>query len=379
MIFSIPCLMGIEGLLADELRFGGFQGIRAENGRVLFDGNEADGARANVQLRCGERVLIRLAAFAAQDFDALFDGVKALPWEDHVGSADAFPVKGFSIDSKLHSVPACQKIIKKAVAERLKSAYGVQWLEESGSQKQIQFSIIKDSVEIYLDTTGAPLYRRGYKLAQNEASIRETLAAAMVKLARYRGREDFIDPMCGSGTIAVEAAQAALKIAPGARRGFDAAAWSDSWAEAFKIAKADALRQAGECISERGGQPLPIVAMDISPACVRLTRENAARAGVGQYISVIQGDALAYNYPQIGTLICNPPYGQRMLEIEQARQLCTDFGKALATVPNLKKYIISSDSEFETHLGIKADKKRKLYNGMIKCDLYMFFRGQQAN
>lgn len=211
--FSVPCLMGVEGLVADELKFKGFQQVEAENGRVLFSGDEAECARANLLLRCGERVLLRLAEFTARSFDALFEGVRAIPWEDYIGSGEAFPVKGFSIHSQLHSVPDCQRIIKKAAVERLKMIYRTDWLKEDGVKHQIQFSLLNDRCEIFLDTTGAPLYKRGYKLEQNEATLRETLAASIVKVARWRGREDLIDPFCGSGTLAIEAAQAALNIA----------------------------------------------------------------------------------------------------------------------------------------------------------------------
>lgn len=366
--YSAPCLMGVEGLVADELKFGGFDNVRAENGRVLYDGDIAACARANVTLRCAERVLIRVACFKATTFEQLFDGVSSIMWEDYVGKADTFPVKGYSIGSALHSVPACQKIIKKAIVERLKKAYRIDWFDETGPRRQVQFSLMNDMAEIYLDTTGAPLYKRGYKLEQNEATIRETLAASMVKLARYRGREVFIDPMCGSGTIAIEAALAALNIAPGARRAFDAESWGGEYLAAFDAAKRDAEEK-------RRSESEIILAGDNDRAAVELTRENARRAGVSDAIRAEVRDIANGGFPEKGVLMCNPPYGERMLDIESARELYAILGRQVNSLPDLKKYIISSDESFEKYFDAKADKRRKLYNGMIKCNLYMYFRG----
>lgn len=367
MIFTVPCIMGTEGLVADELRFGGYTGVNAENGSVSFEGDLSDCARANINLRCGERVLIRLGWFSAHSFEALFESVKALPWENFIGRTDAFPVKGYSLNSILKSVPACQSIIKKAVVERLREKYNCVEIPETGAKHQIQFSIMKDMATLYLDTSGAPLYKRGYKLEQSEASLRETLAASMVKIARYRGREDFYDPMSGSGTIAIEAATAALGIAPGLKREFDASAWSDEWAKAFAQQKEAAQDRAR-------GEKLPIFASDNDPNAVELTKENARRAGVLDYINVTKGNALSADWKsRSGVLMCDPPYGVRMMDLKQARFLCRSFGEAVGA-SDLKKYIISADEEFESIFGYRADKKRKLYNGMIKCNLYMYFK-----
>ena len=366
--FSVPCLMGVEGLVADELKFKGFEQVQAENGRVLFSGDERACARANIILRCGERILLRVADFTAKSFDQLFEKVKALPWEDYIGEKEAFPVKGFSIHSQLHSVPDCQRIIKKAVVERLKLVRHTDWLEESGVKHHIQFSLLNDRCEIFLDTTGAPLFKRGYKLEQNDATLRETLAASIVKVARWKGREDFVDPFCGSGTIAIEAAMTALNIAPGARRQFDAALWNDSFKQAFAEERAAAL-------AAEKHEKLPILASDINPNCVRLTRENAARAGVGDCIEYAVQDALDIDWKsRTGVMMANPPYGVRMMDVQQARQLYRDLGKAMKG-SQVKKYIITSDEQFEVHFGQAADKRRKLYNGMIKCNLHAYFKG----
>ena len=366
--FCVPCLMGVEGLTADELKFNGFENVRAENGRVFFDGDMEACAKANIMLRTGERVLLMVGSFKADTFDRLFEGTKALPWEQFVAPKNAFPVKGHSIHSQLFSIPDCQRIIKKAIVERLKKAHNTSFLTETEAKLQVQFSILNDTAYLFLDTTGPALYKRGYRLATNEAPIRETLAAAMVKIARYKGREDFYDVLCGSGTIAIEAAYAAMNICPGARRRFDAEQWSfyDTavWSEQKKAA-----------IEKENRVPMPIYASDISPEAVRLCTDNVKRAGLEGLITVSRQDALGIDYTgKTGTLIINPPYGQRLLDVEQAHDLYKALGKLLRKAPDLKQYIISSDEKFEELFGKQADKKRKLYNGMIKCNLYMYFK-----
>lgn len=365
--FCVPCLLGTEGLTADELRYGGFAGVRAENGRVYFEGPLRQAARANIRLRCGERTLLRLASFQALTFDQLFEGVKALRWQDYLPADAAFPVTGYCVNSRLHSVPDCQRIVKKAVVERLKAAYGIGWFEETGVKYQIRFALLDDKAEIYLDTTGAPLYKRGYRLAAQQAPLRETLAASLVKLARYRGREELIDPFCGSGTIAIEAAMACCHIAPGARRHFEGESWQ------FEEGFWDQERQ--EALAEETVEKLPISASDLSAEAVELARQNARRAGVEECIGFRRADALGLPYAgRRGVLICNPPYGLRLLDQNQARRIYDGLGRALQGTDSLKKYILTADEGFEEAFGAKADKRRKLYNGMIKCQLYMYFR-----
>ncbi|MEA5038287.1 MAG: class I SAM-dependent RNA methyltransferase [Clostridiaceae bacterium] len=365
--YSVPCLMGVESLAADELSFRGFDNVHAENGRVLFSGDERAGARANILLRCGERVLLRLATFEAPTFDALFEGTKAIPWEEWIGREDAFPVKGYALHSLLHSVPDCQSIVKKAVVERLKSVYGGTWLAETGARRQIQFSILNDRAELYIDLSGAPLYKRGYKLEQTEASLRETLAAALVKLIRWRGREPLWDPLCGSGTIAVEAAMAALNIAPGVHRNFDAEYWSDSWKNAFAEERQSAL-------GAEKREKLPLCASDIDPAAIRLTEENARRAGVREYMEIRVANVMKEPWQEReGVLLSDPPYGVRLMDRRQAEELTQKLGQALRG-SRVKAYFLSADEGFERHFARNADKRRKLYNGMIRCNFYMYFR-----
>lgn len=363
-----PTLFGLEGIVADELRFGGrLAEVRAENGRVLFEGDENTLAWANLNLRCAERVLIRLGTFPAKSFDALFEGVRALPWEQFIPKDGAFPVKGHSLDSALHSVPDCQKIIKKAVVERLSQTYHQSWFEESGARYQIQFAIMHDTAELYLDTSGAGLHKRGYRANSNAAPLRETLAAAMVKLARWRGREPLRDPFCGSGTIAIEAAMIAQQRAPGLLRAFDAEKWTCFDNEVWRQAREDAIGMTD------GNARFDIIGSDIDPACVQLSIENARKAGVTNTVFFEQGDAVERDYSGAGVLFANPPYGERLLDLQAAEKLYAELGRALAKSP-MKQYILSSDPLFERCFGRKADKRRKLYNGMIKCELHMYFK-----
>lgn len=363
-----PTLFGLEGIVADELRFGGkLSAVRAENGRVIFEGDENTLAWANLNLRCAERVLIRLGAFPARSFDELFEGVRALPWEQFIPEDGAFPVKGHSLDSALHSIPDCQKIVKKAVVERLHAAYGLSWFAETGARYQIQFAIMHDMAEIYLDTSGAGLHKRGYRANANAAPLRETLAAAMVKLARWRGREPLLDPFCGSGTIAIEAALLAQRRAPGLLRTFDAEKWPCIGAAVWQQARESALDLAD------GSARFDIVGSDIDPQCVQLSIENARKAGVSGTVFFGCADAAKRDYSGQGVLFANPPYGERLLDVQTAEKLYAAFGRAVGDSPK-RQYILSSDAMFERCYGKKADKRRKLYNGMLKCDLYMYFK-----
>ena len=365
-----PCLFGLEGPLASELRRMKMENVRAENGRVCFSGTERELAKANIRLRFGERVLIELGAFPARTFDELFEGVKALPWERFIPRNGAFPVKGHCLDSRLESVPACQKIIKKAVVDRLSEWYDINWFREDGDIYQIQFSVMKDTAYLYLDTSGAGLHKRGYRPAHVAAPLRETLASAMVDLARYRGRGDFCDPFCGSGTIAIEAALAAKGRAPGLNRSFSAEKWRcfdpRIWQEAREEARA----------REFSGD-YRIYASDIDPEAVEIAEKNARRAGVDDIIRFSVADAAKFDRgTDEGVIVTNPPYGERLMEKQSAEALYKQFGdalRALGSGDGWKKYILSSHTEFERGFGRTADKKRKLYNGMIKCELYMYF------
>ena len=367
MNFCVPCLFGLEGLAADELRRLGTGNVRAENGRVMFEGSAADIARANVNLRTGERVLLKIGQTQADTFDMLFEGVRAMLWEDYIQPDAAFPVKGYSRGSKLHSIPDCQSIIKKAIVRRLTEKHKTELLSETGVKYQIQFAIVDDVAELYIDTSGAGLHKRGYRLAGNAAPLRETLAAAIVKLSRYRGREAVCDPFCGSGTIVIEAALAALNRAPGLAREFDAKAWpwvaGGLWKAAAEEAKAREFNGSYEII---GG--------DIDPKSIEAAEENARRAGVSDIVRFSVADAAKFKTESPGGIIMtNPPYGERVMLPAEAEEISRRFGAAMKDTMDWSMYILSANSEFERVFGRKATKKRKLYNGMIKCDLYMYY------
>ncbi len=362
----IPCLFGLEGLVGNELRHMGMEDVRPENGRVYFRSDEQGMAKANIRSRFGERVLIVMGRFSARTFDELFEGTRAIAWESFFPKNAAFPVKGHSLNSKLHSVPDCQKIIKKAVATRLSARYRINRLPEDGALYQIQFALMNDTAVLYLDTTGTGLFKRGYRPAHVAAPLRETLAAAMVDIAGYRGRGDFADPFCGSGTIAIEAALAAKNRAPGINRSFSAQKWDNFdrsiWTAAVEEARAREFHGAYR-----------IFASDIDPKAVSMAQANAKRAGVDDVIQFSVADATQFDRTtDRGIIVTNPPYGERLLEKAEAERLYVQFGKAFARLENWQLYLLSSHTEFERAFGKTAAKKRKLYNGTIKCDLFMY-------
>ena len=365
--FVIPALMGVESTVAYELKKLGLSQVKAENGRVLCQGGPADIPRMNLALRCGARVLLSLGSFQARSFEELFQGAAAIPWEDYIPREGRFPVKGYSISSQLHSVPACQSILKKALSKRLGQVYGLDTLPETGTLYQVQFSILKDTVTLMLDTSGDSLYKRGYRAQNMGAPLRATLAAALVSLSRYKGRDPFCDPFCGSGTIPIEAALTAKNRAPGLNRNFAAQRWgwlpSRLWMDA-----ADEAQDA-----EFHGS-YDIWGGDIDPAAVELSRHNARLAGVEDTVRFQVADAAGFRRTEpAGRVVTNPPYGERLLEKEEAEGLYRAFGKAARALPKgWEVDVLSSHTEFERAFGRPADKKRKLYNGMIKCDLFMY-------
>lgn len=361
-----PCLFGLEGLVGNELRHMDMKNVSPENGRVRFTSDEEGMARANVRSRFSERILLELGRFPAESFDQLFEGVKALPWENFIPQNGAFPVKGWALDSALHSVPDCQKIVKKAAADRLGKVYNTAWLPEDGVTYQIQFSILKDVASLYLDTTGVGLHKRGYRPEQVAAPLRETLAAAMVDIAGYRGRGDFCDPFCGSGTLAIEAALAAKNRAPGIGRSFEAEQWA-----CFAPSVWEGARDAARAREFNG--TYSIFASDIDPKAVEMARANARRAGVEELIHFSVADAVGFDRATAGgVIVTNPPYGERIMDKREAEGLYRDFGKAYLATQNWKLYLLSSHTEFERCFGRAAQKRRKLYNGMIKCDLFIY-------
>lgn len=367
LTFAIPTLLGVEGLTADELRRMNMEDVRVENGRVFCQGEPKDIPRLNLRLRTGERVLILLGSFPASTFEELFEGTRKLPWERFIPDGGAFPVKGFSLNSALHSVPACQSIVKKAMATRLGKVYHRETLPETGALYQIQFSIMKNVASLMLDTTGPGLYKRGYRAVGVAAPLRETLAAALVLLSGYRGKDPFCDPFCGSGTIAIEAALIAKNRAPGLNRTFTAQKWpwlsSDAWVEA-----------AGEAMDLEFDGTYDIWGGDIDPAAIRIARDNAVKADVEDLVRFEVADARTFSRTEeYGRIVSNPPYGERLMEKREAEELYRDFGRTVQGLPTgWKINILSSHTEFERTFGRTADKKRKLYNGMLKCDLFQY-------
>lgn len=365
--FCAPCLFGLEGILGDELRRMGADNVRPQNGRVLFDGDEAMLARANINSRYAERIQLLIGQFRARTFDELFEGVKALPWERFIGKNDRFPVKGWSLQSALHSVPACQSIIKKAIVDRLSGAYHIRTFEETAALYQVQFTLMKDEATLLIDTSGAGLHKRGYRQNAGGAPIKETLAAAIVDVTRARLSPLVCDPCCGSGTMLIEAAMAAKRIAPGMQRRFVSSEWP---LVPFEVWQAERARAKD---AERIDQQFTAVGTDIDPEAVRLTKDNALKAGVGSHIQASVGDLRRFK-PQgeRGTVLCNPPYGERLLDIKEAQRIIRELGRVFTPQKGWQYAVISPDEQFEELFGRPAKKRRKLYNGMLRCQLYIY-------
>ena len=367
------CMFGLEKLLGEEIDALGLTRLDTMDGRVTFEGTEADIPRANINLRCAERVFVHLGAFPARSFAELFDGTKSLPWEDWVGRADAFPVKGHSIKSGLTSVPDCQSIVKKAIVERLREKYGISWFEETGVKYQIEFFLFKDVAHLMIDTSGVALHKRGYRPEAGAAPLRETLAAALVYTARPREDILFWDPFCGSGTIAIEAAMLVSGRAPGLGRSFAGeefanipkALWEDARAEAQGKIRTD-------CKFE-------VYASDIDEDILDITYENALRAGVEEYLNIFQADARKIKKEdRKGTVVCNPPYGERMGEREEIEKLYQQLGGSFKALYPWQIYVLTSSDRFDRLYGQRADKVKKLYNGMLPCYLYEYFKPAEA-
>lgn len=366
MEFVVPTLFGLEALTAKELRFMGYENVTVTDGRVLFSGEPSAAARANIRLRTGERVLFKVGSFHAETFDDLFEGTKALPWRDFLPKDAQFPVKGGSVRSKLFSVSDCQAIIKKAIVESMKKEYKIDWFQETGDLYQVQFAIMKDEVTIMLDLSGTGLRKRGYRPASNDAPLRETIAAGLVMLSGWRASEVLADPFCGSGTIPIEAAMWARHIAPGLSRSFagekHAYLPKEIWEEEKERAKAD-IRDVD----------FVIFASDLDKNCVSLTDKNSTLAGVRENIRITKRDATEFfSKTPGGCLICNPPYGERMGDKKEAEELYRGMGKAFLQLPEWRINVITAHEGFERFFGKKSDKKRKLYNGMLKCYLYQY-------
>ena len=369
LLMLAPCMFGVEGILADELKRLDIKNVSPENGRVFFEGDENTLATANMFSRTAERVLIVAGRFNAMSFEDLFQAVKKISWEDYIGKDDAFPVTGYSINSNLHSIPDCQAIIKKAIVERLKQCYRVDWFKETGPIHKIRFSIQKDNVVVAIDSSGEGLHKRGYRAHSLVAPIKETLAAAMCYQARIFPDTVLYDPFCGSGTILVEAALIAKNAAPGLKRNFAAERFGDTYKNAFANARTNALDSIKQNIEFRG------IGTDIAKNAVDLTLENAKKAGVGELITASVKNISDFKIAEERALvITNPPYGERLLEIKEAEELYRIMGTVMPKERGKKYFVICPNDDFESRFGRPADKRRKLYNGMIKCQLYSYFK-----
>ena len=366
------CLFGLERLLGEEIDALGYKRIHTIDGRVIFEGDETAIARCNLWLRTAEHVFVLIGNFRATSFEELFEGTKALPWQDFIPKDGEFPVKGHSIKSGLFSIPNCQRIIKKAVATKLSSVYKTDWLIENGAKYQIEFFILKDEVSLMIDTSGVPLHKRGYRPQNMPAPLRETLAAAMVKISRPREEVLLHDPFCGSATIPIEAAMLMTNTAPGSFRTFAAESFSwlprSIWKEAREEAKT-AVRT--DCNFEAYASDIDPEAVEVAKACVK-------KAGMEKYITVFVADALDISTgDRRGTIVCNPPYGERLGSIDDAEILYRKIGKHFSTLGSWQIYILTSHESLERLYGRRADKVRKLYNGMLPCYYYQFFKKQK--
>ncbi|QSZ26798.1 class I SAM-dependent RNA methyltransferase [Aceticella autotrophica] len=363
-----PTLFGVEAVTAREIKALGYEDINVEDGKVTFTGDEKAICRSNLWIRTAERVLVKVGEFSALTFDELFEGTKALSWEEWIPENAEFPVEGYSLKSKLHSVPDCQAIIKKAVVERLKRKYKKGWFDENGPTYKIKFSLMKDKAILMIDTSGEGLHKRGYRAVSNEAPLRETLAAALIMLSDWRYDRPLIDPFCGSGTIPIEAALIGAKIAPGLNRKFV----SEKWGRIHRKLWKDVREEAAGVIKKE--IDLNIKGYDIEQNAIKLSIENAHKAGVDKYIRF-------RNIPikdlktddKYGIIICNPPYGERMGKLKEAEMLYKEMGRIFKNMETWSYYILTSHEDFEKIFGKKATKKRKLYNGMIKTYYYQYF------
>ncbi|MEA4852911.1 MAG: class I SAM-dependent RNA methyltransferase [Christensenella sp.] len=364
------CSFGIEGILAEELRKLGMENVSARDARVYFDADERGIAKANLFLRTADRVYIVLKEFKAVTFEELFEGVYSIPFGDIIPSDARFPVDGNAVRSTLGSVSDVQAISKKAVVKAMQRVYPHERFSENGNVFNLYVNILNDEVTVALNTSGVGLNRRGYRLKNAQAPLRETLAAAMIMISRWSKR-DFFDPLCGSGTIAIEAAMIAANMAPGIKRRFDAQSYDNTFSAAFR----DEREYAKSIIKEPS---MLIQAGDVDRKTLALAREHAHNMDVAQWIRFEQKDVRKFSQPENpASVISNPPYAMRMGEEKEVSELYRAMGRVLLPLEDTLLFIITADEHFESKFGAKADKRRKLYNGNIRCTYYQYFRKQR--
>lgn len=364
-----PCHFGLEAVLKKEIIDLGYDIIRVEDGKVIFLGDAEAICRANIFLRTAERVLIKIGSFKAMSFEELFEKTKSLPWEEFIPEDAKFWVaKATSIKSQLFSSSDIQSIMKKAMVERMKQSYKKDWFEETGSEYPVRVTFLKDEVTVGIDTSGDSLHKRGYRLLVGKAPITETLAAALILLTPWNRERILVDPFCGSGTFAIEAAMIGANIAPGIKRGFIAQKWKNLIPESEWAA---VLEEAEDLV--RKDIKMDIQAYDIDESMVKVARENAKRAGVEEYIHFQRRPVCELSHPKkYGFIITNPPYGERIETKESIPEIYTQLGKRFQELDSWSAYIITACEETELYMGRKADKNRKIYNGMMKTYFYQF-------
>lgn len=363
------CPMGLEAVVAKEIQELGYD-TTVENGRIFFEGDETAIVKCNLWLRTADRIKIVVGQFKATTFDELFEKTKALPWETLIEQDGNFPVQGRSVKSTLFSVPDCQAIVKKAIVERLKRAYQASgWLNETGAKYPIEVAILKDNALLTIDTSGSGLNKRGYRLAQGEAPIKETLAASLIRLANWTGDTPLVDPFCGSGTIAIEACLIAQNIAPGFNRDFVSENWDIMPDRLYDEMRDEADQQANY------DRKLEIYASDIDPEMIEIARRNAEEVGLADIIqfSVKNVNTLTIDEDKPMALIGNPPYGERIGDRDKVEEMYRYIGELMQQHSQLSTYILTSSTEFEFLVNKKATKRRKLFNGYIECTYYQYW------
>lgn len=357
---------GIESVLAYEVKALGFEQVEVCNGYVEYDSDLQGICRSNLWLRTAERVFIKMGSFKAESFEELFQGVKRLPWGNWLSGDSEFPVNGKSIKSKLFSVSDCQAITKKAIVECMKSETGIEWFPEKGPKFPITVALLRDEATLMIDTSGEGLHRRGYRAKGNEAPLKETLASALVQLSRWRPDQALTDPFCGTGTILIEAAMLARNIAPGLNRKFISETWPGIPSEFWKSERKAAYGAIKTDIELR------ITGTDKDFQAIRTARKNAEEAGVEDSVVFDTMDLSAFSMKDSGVIVTNPPYGERMGEINEVRELYKLLGRKMKDMEAWSLNAITAYEDFESAYGKKALKNRKIYNGRIKCYFYQY-------
>lgn len=368
--FSIiaTAAMGLEALVAKEVRALGYE-CEVDNGKITYSGDEYAIARSNLWLRTADRIKIKVGEFKAYTFDELFEKTKSLPWEKFLPEDAEFPVIGKSVKSKLFSVSDCQAIVKKAIVERMKIHYKRNtWFEETGGLYRIEVALLKDVATITIDASGQGLHKRGYRVSQGEAPLKETLASALIMLTNWNPDRPFIDPFCGSGTIPIEAALIGQNIAPGFNREFVSESWNWIPSKVWEDARTEAEDMA------KYDQPLDILGSDIDHRMVNIAQDNAFEAGLGDLVHFKQMQVKDISTrEEYGVMIGNPPYGERLGEKKAVEHMYKEMGEAFSKLDTWSIYILTSNEDFEQFYGKPATKKRKLFNGSIRTDLYQYW------